>query len=53
VARVPSGRRLQVERALRESEARWRAITDLLPQIIWSASAQGNQEEAGAVERPV
>lgn len=39
------GRRLQVERALRESEARWRAITDLLPQIIWSASAQGDQEE--------
>ncbi len=39
------GRRLQVESALRESEARWRAITDLLPQIIWSSSAQGDQEE--------
>lgn len=37
--------RLKVERALRESEARWRAITDLLPQIIWSADAQGERGE--------
>ena len=36
---------LKVERALRESEARWHAITELLPQIIWSANAQGEQEE--------
>ncbi len=37
--------RLKVERALRESEARWHAITELLPQIIWSANAQGEEEE--------
>ena len=37
--------RLKVERALRESEARWHAITELLPQIIWSANANGEQEE--------
>lgn len=37
--------RLKVERALRESEARWHAITELMPQIVWSANANGEQEE--------
>ncbi len=37
-------KRLKTERALRESEARWRAITDLMPQIVWSSDAQGNEE---------
>lgn len=37
-------KRLKTERALRESEARWRTITDLMPQIVWSSDAQGNEE---------
>ncbi len=36
---------LRIERALRQSEARWRTMTDLLPQIVWSAGPQVSQAE--------
>lgn len=35
--------RLETERALRLSEARWQVMTDLLPQIVWSAGPHGEQ----------
>jgi PAS domain S-box-containing protein len=33
--------RLQVEGKLRESEQRWRALTESLPQLVWSATPHG------------
>ncbi len=33
--------RKQVERALRESEARFRVLAEAMPQIVWSADAEG------------
>lgn len=36
-------RRLEIEHALRLSEARWQVMTDLLPQIVWSAGPTGEQ----------
>ncbi len=35
--------RLETERALRLAEARWQVMTDLLPQIVWSAGPNGEQ----------
>ena len=32
---------LEIEAALRESEARFRVLTDSMPQIVWSARADG------------
>src|SRR5437764_859441 len=31
----------QVEEALRESEQRWRSLTEALPQLVWSATPDG------------
>jgi PAS domain S-box-containing protein len=36
--------RKQSEQALRESEARLRALAEALPQIVWTADADGNVE---------
>lgn len=36
-------RRLEIEHALRLSEARWQVMTDLLPQIVWSAGPTGSR----------
>ena len=33
--------RRHAEEALRESEARWRSLTEALPQLIWSATPDG------------
>jgi PAS domain S-box-containing protein len=33
--------RLQYETRLRESEQRWRSLTEALPQLVWSATADG------------
>jgi len=33
--------RKQAEEALRESEQRWRTLTEALPQLVWTASADG------------
>ena len=34
--------RKQVEEALRESEHRWRDLTEALPQLVWTARADGS-----------
>jgi len=34
-------KQLEIEAALRESEARFRVLTDSMPQIVWSARADG------------
>jgi PAS domain S-box-containing protein len=34
-------RRLVADEALRESEQRWRSLTDALPQLVWSAGPDG------------
>jgi two-component system sensor histidine kinase/response regulator len=34
-------RQKQAEEALRESEQRWRSLTEALPQLVWSATADG------------
>jgi PAS domain S-box-containing protein len=31
----------RVEEALRESEQRWRSLTEALPQLVWSATPDG------------
>jgi PAS domain S-box-containing protein len=36
--------RLRAEGALRESEAQFRAITDSMPQLVWSAQADGTDD---------
>src|SRR5215467_4985150 len=33
--------RLQAEERLRESEQRWRSLTETLPQLVWSATPDG------------
>src|SRR5262249_23637975 len=33
--------RKRVEEALRESEQRWRSLTEALPQLVWSATPDG------------
>src|SRR5205085_6178040 len=33
--------RKQIEEALRESEHRWRSLTEALPQLVWSATPDG------------
>ena len=38
---ITQRRRLRAEDALRESEARFRTITDAMPQMVWSALADG------------
>ncbi len=35
------GARVRAEQALRESEARFRTIADAMPQMVWTATAQG------------
>lgn len=35
------GARVRAERALRESEARFRTMADAMPQMVWSTTAQG------------
>lgn len=34
--------RKRVEEALRESEQRWRSLTEALPQLVWAATADGS-----------
>ncbi len=34
-------RRIVADEALRESEQRWRSLTDALPQLVWSAGPDG------------
>src|SRR6266550_1300856 len=34
-------RQKQAEQALRESEQRWRSLTEALPQLVWSATPDG------------
>jgi PAS domain S-box-containing protein len=34
-------RRRQAEESLRESEQRWRSLTEALPQLVWSATSDG------------
>ena len=34
-------RQKQAEEALRESEQRWRSLTEALPQLVWSATPDG------------
>jgi PAS domain-containing protein len=34
--------RKRAEAALRESEHRWRGLTEALPQLVWSATADGS-----------
>ncbi len=36
--------RLRAQSALRESEAKFRAITDSMPQIVWSSQADGTDD---------
>jgi PAS domain S-box-containing protein len=36
--------RMQAENALRESEAHFRALTEALPQIVWTSDAEGGIE---------
>ena len=36
--------RKQLEEALRESEQRWRSLTEALPQFVWTASADGTTD---------
>ncbi|CAH2602559.1 Histidine kinase [Rhodovastum atsumiense] len=36
--------RVRAEAALRESEARFRAITDAMPQLVWSARPDGTRD---------
>jgi PAS domain S-box-containing protein len=35
------GERQRAERALRESEHRWRSLTEALPQLVWTATPDG------------
>ncbi|MCS0590936.1 PAS domain S-box protein [Massilia norwichensis] len=35
---------VEAERAMRDSEARFRSITNLIPQLIWSADASGTND---------
>src|SRR3954467_6353194 len=36
-----SNERRMAEEALRESEQRWRSLTEALPQLVWSATPDG------------
>jgi PAS domain-containing protein len=40
-ASAMSNERRIAEEALRESEQRWRSLTEALPQLVWSATPDG------------
>jgi PAS domain S-box-containing protein len=42
------GERKAAERALRDSEARFRALADAMPQLVWSARRDGSPDYANA-----
>ena len=39
--RIQADERRRAEEALRESEHRWRNLTEALPQLVWSATPDG------------
>src|SRR5262249_22892968 len=39
--------RLQYEERLRESEQRWRGLTEALPQLVWTATPDGSMDYGG------